>query len=103
MAILQTIVLAIAIAVLAVVAVQLVAVVVGAVIGVVGVVIRSVVAVLMVPFKLVAGTASLLSPNRPVEPVSLGTPCPEKHCRCGNPASARFCRRCGRSLPSPLA
>jgi hypothetical protein len=38
-----------------------------------------------------------------VEPVTLGTPCPQRRCGCGNPASARFCRRCGRLLPSPLA
>ena len=28
--------------------------------------------------------------------------CNNNHCRCDNPAFARFCRRCGKSLPSLL-
>lgn len=35
--------------------------------------------------------------------VELGVPCDNGLCGCANPASARFCRRCGGTLASPMA
>lgn len=114
MQVLQHIILLIGILVLVVVATQVL-------ISITGVVFKLVthvaVPVIMLPVKLLSATChvigwSVAAPMRlagigggemPSEPVVLGTPCPEGRCRCGNPASARFCRRCGRNLPSPLA
>ncbi|MEM1011512.1 MAG: hypothetical protein AAGI46_04745 [Planctomycetota bacterium] len=103
MAVLQLIALTIAVVVLALVAAQLIAVTLAVTIGLVGGLVRFLGMLLMLPFRLVAGATSLVSVGGPEEPLELGSSCPDKHCVCTNPASARFCRRCGRSLPSPLA
>jgi len=51
--------------------------------------------------SIARGIARLVSPRRP-EPVRTMTGsqfCPNPHCRTENPPHARFCRRCGQSLP----
>jgi len=98
MAILQTILLALVVFVIALVAIQalwLLLAVVGA----------FVVAVVKLPFRAVGWILGLRPAVTRVraEPPLLGTLCPERRCRCGNPASARFCRRCGRVLPTPMS
>jgi hypothetical protein len=51
-------------------------------------------------FRVVGrGIASLLGFSRPMEPLTRPSyPCPREACRAINPASARFCRRCGHEL-----
>ena len=57
-------------------------------------------------FEAIAWTFGIkgtsIRPDR-VEPPVLGTPCPRDRCGCVNPIAARFCRRCGRTLPSVLS
>src|SRR5258706_15966641 len=45
------------------------------------------------------GIAWLLGFSKPMEPLTRPSyPCPREACRAINPASARFCRRCGHEL-----
>ena len=56
-------------------------------------------------FATIKGVIGLFRPSRP-QPVYAQNPavqtCDNAHCHCDNPAYARFCRRCGKSLPSLL-
>ena len=47
------------------------------------------------------GAASVFAPPRTRRPAN-GQACANALCRCDNPTDARFCRRCGRSLPALL-
>ena len=52
------------------------------------------------------GVTRLVAPKRPARraPALPGSVqvCSNVQCRCSNPSHARFCRRCGKSLPSLL-
>lgn len=47
------------------------------------------------------GVGRVLAPPRlpPMPSASRGITCPHERCAALNPATARFCRRCGRALP----
>ncbi len=60
--------------------------------------------VIALPFRAIGIGPSLGGRSRyVVSPVTLGVPCGNLRCSCENPAGARFCRRCGRTLASPIA
>ena len=56
--------------------------------------------VIAIIFKALGrGIASIFGWSRPMEPLTRPSyPCPRMACRAINPASARFCRRCGHEL-----
>jgi hypothetical protein len=55
-------------------------------------------------YAIIHGIVRAASPKPRLVPISQPAPqiCGNAQCRCSNPAHARFCRRCGKSLPSLL-
>jgi hypothetical protein len=55
---------------------------------------------------IIRGIFGLIKPKSSQPPRRAGNEavqvCNNAQCRCANPAHARFCRRCGKSLPSLL-
>lgn len=56
-------------------------------------------------FRAIFGLGRAILPSEPrqvtMPAIGRGPTCPHTQCRAVNPPLARFCRRCGQSLPQP--